>query len=120
MIAGRNEGFADGFSEGLVSGKEFGSRLGTSFIQLLQMIKSSGSSPDTDSLLEMAHRLLRDLDEIPLTNDEDPGKELRLSQIESKIKVLTVNFTKKLKKSLNNFNDGTINNKTVKKEDLSF
>lgn len=94
MVAGREEGFKDGLRDGLISGKEFGTRLVNSILPLIQILQT-----DTSELLlkESAHNLLSEIGTVSLSNEEDPERETRLSQIESKIKALTVNFSKKVK-----------------------
>lgn len=97
VAAGRREGINEGFLEGLKSGKEFGARIGNSFIPLLQIIQSSTSHTVEFPLIESARKLLTEIGSISLSNEEDSEKEARLSQIEAKIKALTVNFSKKVK-----------------------
>lgn len=113
-IVGKREGFIEGFQEGLKSGKEFGSRIGNSLVPILQILQSKDDSAVESSLIESARRLLVEIGSISLSNDEDPEKEARLSQIEAKIKALTVNFNKKVKNlSINRINKSS-------KDGLSF
>lgn len=99
---GRKEGLKEGFREGFKSGIEFGSRVGNSIVPLLQILQSGTSEI---LLIESAQKLLLDIGNISLSNEEDPEKDSRLSQIETKIKALTVNFTKKVKNtSINRIN----------------
>lgn len=90
------EGLKEGFREGFKSGKEFGTRLGNSMVPLIQILFQSAESSESSSA---ASKLLAEIGEISLSNDQDPHKEARLSQIEAKIKALTVNFAKKTKNS---------------------
>jgi hypothetical protein len=77
----------------------------------LQILQSGTSET---ALIESAHRLLSEIGTISLSNEEDPEKESRLSQIEAKIKALTVNFAKKVKNtSINRINKSS-------KDELSF
>ena len=110
-MVGRQEGLKEGFREGFKSGKEFGTRVGNSIVPLLQILKS-GTLETT--LIQSAQKLLFDIGNISLSNEEDQEKESRLSQIETKIKALTVNFTKKVKNtSINKINKSS-------KDELSF
>lgn len=111
LIAGRIEGLKEGFREGFKSGKEFGTRVGNSIIPLLQILQS-GSSETT--FFDSARKLLAEIGNISFDNEEDPEKESHLSQIEAKIKALTVNFSKKVKNtSINRINKSS-------KDELSF
>lgn len=110
-MAGRQEGLKEGFREGFKSGKDFGSRVGNSIVPLLQILQSGTSET---ALIASARKLLSDIGNISLSNEEDPEKEARLSQIEAKIKALTVNFTKKVKHTaINRINKSS-------KDELSF
>lgn len=111
LVAGRQEGLKEGFREGFKSGEEFGTRIGNSMTTLIQILQS-GTLETT--LIETAQKLLSDIGNISLSNEEDPEKESRLSQIEAKIKALTVNFSKKVKNTLIN----RINK--ISKDELSF
>lgn len=110
LAVGRQEGLKEGFREGFNSGSEFGTRLGQSMALLIQILQSDHSESH-----DSARKLLTDLGAIPLSNDEDPQKESRLSQIEAKIKALSVNFAKKTKNAagINRINK-------VSKDELSF
>ena len=112
FIVGKRDGFIEGFQEGLKSGKEYGARIGNSLVPLLQILQSKTRIEDDkvaeSPLIESARRLLTELGNISLSNDEDPEKEAHLSQIEAKIKALTVNFSKKVKNlSINRINKGS-------------
>ena len=111
LESGRQEGFKEGFREGFRSGNEFGIRIGQSIVPLLQILQIETSET---VLIEAALKLLSEIGNISLSNEEDPEKESRLSQIEVKIKALTVNFSKKAKTTLIN----RINKSS--KDDLSF
>ena len=94
IIIGRQEGLKEGFREGFKSGKEFGTRLGNLLVPLIQIIRSGSSEI---GLIESAQKLLTEIGNISLQNEEDPEREIRLVQMEAKIKALTVNFSKKVK-----------------------
>ena len=105
----------EGFQEGLKSGKEFGTRIGNYLIPVLQILQSKINEDAAESsLIESARKLLTEIGNISLSNDEDPEKEARLHQIEAKIKALTVNFSKKVK----NYSINRINKSS--KDKLSF
>lgn len=111
LVAGRHEGLKEGFREGFKSGREFGTRVGNFIVPLLQILQSDSTETN---LIESARKLLSEIGNISLTNEEDPEKESHLSQIEAKIKALTVNFTKKVKNtSINRINKSS-------KDELSF
>lgn len=112
LAAGRIEGLKEGFREGFKSGSDFGIRIGNSMIPLIQIIQNSQDSHKSEHVTAM--KLLTEIGSISLSNDEDPQKESRVSQIEAKIKALTVNFSKKTK----NLNINRINKH--EKDELSF
>ena len=128
------EGLKEGFREGFKSGKEFGTRLGNLLIPLIKILQSGecgecetlslslSSSPSLSSssnyLKESARKLIKEIGTISLKNEEDLEKELRISQIEAKIKVLTVNFSKRYKDS--SIKILKINKISSTKDELSF
>ena len=129
------EGLKEGFREGFKSGKEFGTRLGNLLIPLIKILQSgecgecetssllsSSPSPSLSSssnyLKESARKLIKEIGTISLKNEEDLEKELRISQIEAKIKVLTVNFSKRYKDS--SIKILKINKISSTKDELSF
>lgn len=124
IIAGRIEGLKEGFREGFKSGKEFGTRLGNLLIPLIKILQSgecensSLSSPSSNYLIESARKLIKEIGTISLKNEEDMEKELRISQIEAKIKALTVNFSKRYKDS--SIQIFKINKSSSTKDELSF
>lgn len=112
IIAGRKEGYIEGLQEGFKSGKEFGSRVGNILVPIFQILQSNDGK--NSPWEEAARKLLAEIGNISLSNEEDSEKEGRLSQIEAKIKALTVNFSKKVKNSsINKINKSS-------KDELSF
>ena len=106
------EGLKEGFREGFKSGKEFGTRLGNLLIPLIKILQSGECGEcETSSLLSSSPSP-------SLSSSSDLEKELRISQIEAKIKVLTVNFSKRYKDS--SIKILKINKISSTKDELSF
>lgn len=89
------EGHAEGFMEGMNAGRDFGQRIAQLLIPLVRIWRDGDSQP---AMRESARVLIQQTTAVSLVNDEDPTREDRISQLETRVKALAANFAAKTKR----------------------